>query len=131
MSELDHSVVSLRFSEINLDPKIIGELLGFIQSETTVSTIKRLTDGRVVWSIRYTGEEMIPLEKKIEALLTNFTTDIRTWNHITDITKADIFCGLFLDGWNQGFTLTPRTMKILSGRNLEIGFDIFSPTDDS
>jgi hypothetical protein len=68
----------------------------------------------------------LPLEKKVEALLGEFTKEINTWKRATEYIKADIFCGLFLDEWNQGFSLTPLLMKELSDRNLEIGFDVYS-----
>jgi hypothetical protein len=129
MAELDHTIVSIRFSGKNLDSKIIGESLGFIESETTESTIKRLKSGHVIWSIRLVNNETLPLEKKIEVLLAEFTKETYIWKHATENIKADIFCGLFLDGWNRGFNLSSNLMKEISDRNLEIGFDIYSPTD--
>jgi hypothetical protein len=129
MAELDHTIVHIRFSGVNLDPKKVGELLGFIKSKSTRSTVKRLKSGRVVWSIELESNENLPLEKKIEALLAEFTNEISVWKQVTENIRADIFCGLFLDEWNCGFELTTRLMKELSDRNLKIGFDIYSPTD--
>jgi hypothetical protein len=126
MAELDNTRVSIRFSGKDLDPKKLGEFLGFIESESTESTVKRLKSGRVLWSIRLQTNETLPLEKKVEALLGEFTKEINTWKRATKYIKADIFCGLFLDEWNQGFSLTPLLMKELSDRNLEIGFDVYS-----
>jgi hypothetical protein len=129
MAELGNTMVSIRFSGKDLDPKKLGALLGFIESESTEMTVKRLKSGRVVWSIRLQNKEFLPLEKKIEALLGEFTKEINTWKRATEYIKADIFCGLFLDEWNKGFSLTPPLTKELSDRNLEIGFDVYSPTD--
>jgi hypothetical protein len=42
---------------------------------------------------------------------------------------ADVFCGLFLDNWSEGFALSPTTLRKISERNLEISFDVYSPTD--
>jgi hypothetical protein len=36
---------------------------------------------------------------------------------------------LFIDNWNEGFALSPTTLRKISERNLEIDFDIYSPTD--
>jgi len=127
MSLIDKTVVSIRFYGKDLDPKRIGELLGFTESESFETIIKRLKNGRVVWTIRLENDE--PLEKKIETLLAHFTDDIKQWNLAAEIAKANIFCGLFLDGWNQGFDLIPKIMKELSERNLEIGFDIYAPIE--
>ena len=129
MAELNNTVVSIRFSGKDLDPKKLGEMLGFTRSDTTPSTLKSLKSGIVVWSIQFETNETLSLEKKIEALLEKFTSEIPVWLCATKNVKADIFCGLFLDEWNQGFNLTPSLLKKLSDRNLEIGFDIYSPTD--
>jgi hypothetical protein len=129
MTELDRTIVSIRFSGQDLDPKKLGEVLGFIESETIESTIKRLKSRVVVWSIKFKNNETLPLEEKIEALLTRFTNEINVWKHATKDVKADIFCGLFLDGWNEGFSLSSNILKEISDRNIRIGFDIYSPTD--
>jgi hypothetical protein len=129
MSELDNSVVSIRFIGENLDSKLISEQLGYVESTLTETRIKKLKNGIIVWRIRLAGKEKIPLETKVMMLLGEFSKDINAWKQITERIKADIFCGLFLEDWNQGFGLTPTLMKEISDRNLEIGFDIYSPPD--
>jgi hypothetical protein len=129
MAELDRTIVSIRFSGQGLDPKELGEMLGFIEAETTKSTIKRLNSGNVIWSIRFEAKDTSSLEEKIEALLAIFTKEIYAWIHATENVKAEIFCGLFLDSWNQGFSLTPNLIREIADRNLEIGFDIYPPTN--
>lgn len=126
MSKIDKTVVSIRFFGKDLDPKSIGELLCFTESEQFEINVKNRKNGWVVWSIRIENDE--PLEKQIEALFAQFTNEIKLWELAEENAKADIFCGLFLDGWNQGFDLTPKIMKELSERNLEISFDIYAPT---
>jgi len=129
MAELDHTAVSIRFAGKNLDPNSLGERLRFIDSEITKSTIMTLKSGVVAWSVKFAYLDTMSLDKKIEALLTKFTKDMSAWNLGTENLKADIFYGLFLDEWNQGFSLPAKLMKELSDRNLEIGFDVYSPTD--
>jgi hypothetical protein len=129
--ELDHTMVSIRFIGKDLDPERQGELLGFTETERTRSTIKRRKGGVVVWSIAYEDNEAASLEKEIAALLALFTKDKKAWAQATENVKADIFCGLFLDEWNQGFGLPARLLKELADRNLEIGFDVYSPSDES
>jgi hypothetical protein len=129
MAELDHTIVSIRFSGKDLDIQKIGELLGYIKSESTRSTLKKVKDGLVVWSIQLENDETICLEMKIGTLLAKFSHEINKWKLETYNIKADIFCGLFLDGWDQGFSLSSNLMKEISDRNLEIGFDIYSAID--
>jgi hypothetical protein len=129
MAELDHTIVSIRFVGQDLDPKRLGEMLGFTEPGTTKSIIKRLKNGTVVWSISFENNDAFTVEEKINVILARFTKNISAWAQATTNAKAEIFCGVFLDQWNQGFSLTPYLMKELSNRNLEIGFDIYSPID--
>lgn len=110
-----------------MDPMQVGELLRFKESEPTRSTVKRLKSGRVIWSIELETNENLSLEKKIEALLAEFTNDVSVWTQAMENIRADIFCGLFLDEWNQGFELTSKLLKELADRNVKIGFDIYAP----
>jgi hypothetical protein len=129
MAELDHTIVSIRFSGKDLDIQKISELLGYMESESTRSTFKKVKGGDVVWSIQLKNDDTLDLEKKIVTLLAKFTPEINKWKLETYNIKADIFCGLFLDGWNQGFSLSSILMKEISDRDLKIGFDIYSATD--
>lgn len=129
MTELNNDIVSIRFSGIDVDPIKLSELLGFIESESTKSTIKRSKKGVILWSIMLQNNESLSIEKKIEALLGEFTKDLNVWKNVTDSINKDVFCGLFLNQWNQGFSLSPSLMKELSDRNLEISFDVYSTTD--
>ncbi|MFZ6028554.1 MAG: DUF4279 domain-containing protein [Chloroflexota bacterium] len=82
-----------------------------------------------LWHISYGDIDAVPLEKKIDGLLSKLADDLQTWREITNQYKADIFCGLFLDNLNEGFELSPALMKRISDRNLKIGFDIYASTD--
>ena len=77
-----------------------------------------------------TGESApIDIVEQISHLLSQATSDLHVWKHITTHYQADIFCGLFLDGWNRGFTLPPDLLRKLGERDLAIGFDIYAPVD--
>jgi hypothetical protein len=129
MAELEHTTVSIRFAGKDLDPVRLSELLRFTRTVTTQSIVRSRKNGTVIWSISYEGNEKLSVVEKIEALLAMFTKEKSAWAQARENVKADIFCGLFLDGWNQGFGLTPELMREISDRNLEIGFDVYAPTD--
>ena len=82
-----------------------------------------------VWSVGYHESDANDLEKKIKTLLGWFTNDITVWKEISEKFRGDFFCGLFLDGWNEGFDLSNELLKELYERNLSISFDIYSPTN--
>jgi hypothetical protein len=44
--------------------------------------------------------------------------------------EVDVFCGIFVDGWNRGFNLSPALMKKLAERYLELDVDIYCNGSD-
>lgn len=82
------------------------------------------------WLLDYGDSDHVLIEKKIEILLGKLTDNLGSWQVVTkDLDLADVCCGLFIDNWNEGFMLSPITLRKISERNLEIGFDVYSPTD--
>jgi hypothetical protein len=136
MPNISRSTVSIRFRGSELDPQRITQLLGCVPTSAAKKgekIIKKNGKTRIVtegfWHLYYGESDAVDIEEKIELLLGKLTDDLHAWQEITKSYKADMFFGLFLDGWNEGFDLSPGTMKKLSDRNLMIGFDIYSPTD--
>jgi hypothetical protein len=136
MSELSRSTVSLRIFGIDLNPEYITQLLGCepTEAERKGDTISQ-RGGKIhiartgSWRLSYGNSDSVRLEIKIEGLLNKLTNDMQIWEQITRDYKVDIFCGLFLDGWNEGYEISPSLMKKMGDRNLKIGFDIYGPTD--
>ena len=82
------------------------------------------------WLLDYGESDEIIIEEKIEILFGKLTDNLVSWQEITkNLDMAEIFCGLFVDNWNEGFTLSKSTLRKISERNLEISFDVYSPTD--
>ncbi|MCB9134366.1 MAG: DUF4279 domain-containing protein [Anaerolineales bacterium] len=136
MSDITRSTVSIRFRGYDLDPLNLSTLLGCSPSSAAKRSEELINsngDIRVVkkgfWHLSYGDSDAIEIEEKIHLLLGKLTDDLNVWQMITQSVKADLFFELFLDGWNEGFELSPATLKKLSDRNLKIGFDIYSPTD--
>jgi len=130
MSDVDRSTASLRFIGEDLDPNELSKRLEFLPSEETAYPIIKTKKGNItVWSVSCCESDLNELGKKIETLLSWFTYDITVWKEISGKYRGEIFCGLFLDGWNRGFELSTELLRKLSDRNLLIGFDIYSPTD--
>ena len=128
MALLDHTIISIRFSAKGLDLEKTAELLGFTKSDATVSIIKRLKNGRVIWTVSIDEHVPVSIEEKLTALLGCFTDNFSVWKTTAENVKADVFCGLFQEGFNQGFSLSPSVLKMLADRDLEIGFDVYAPT---
>jgi hypothetical protein len=137
MSEISSSTVTIRLFGAELDPNHVTQLLSGTPSAAAKKGEKIIKpDGRErivkrgFWRLEYGERDEIGLEEKIEILLAKLTNNLESWQDVTrNIEIADIYCGLFIDHWNEGFTLSPSIMRKISDRNLTIGFDIYSPTD--
>ena len=137
MADISRSTVSIRLFGSELNPERITQLLGCEPSsaaKTGEKIIERNGQERIVkkgfWHLTYGESDEVILEEKIELLFGKLTTNLDSWREVTrNLDTADIFCGLFIDNWSEGFTLSQSILKKISDRNLEIGFDIYSPTD--
>lgn len=140
MASVHETKVSLRFFGDDLDPDEITRRLGRDPSTGIRKGEK--------WSVRE-GVEPRPwprtgswrlkaevcqpgdLEGQIWALLQTLNDDPDIWQELTTRFTADLFCGLFMDGWNEGLSLSPKLMMALAARNLSIGFDIYGQGESS
>ncbi|MBX3438989.1 MAG: DUF4279 domain-containing protein [Planctomycetaceae bacterium] len=68
------------------------------------------------------------LDTIVRDLLANLPDDLTIWTSITDRFSVDLFLGVWMRDWNRGFDLKHETLKHLSDRRLEIGFDIYCDT---
>ncbi len=137
MPGIDRSTVSLRFLGKNVEPERYTRLL-HCEPTTAARTGETITTNsgkqRVVktgyWSLEYGDPDTVGLETKIMALLAKLTDDENTWEQLAEGCRADLFCGLYLDGWNRGLSLSPALMREMGKRRLELGLDIYAPVDN-
>ena len=137
MSAISSSTVTIRLFGAKLDPDHVTQLLGCVPSAAAKKGEKIIKpDGRerIVkrgsWRLEYGEKNEVGLEEKIQILLAKLTDNLESWQEVTrNLEIADIYCGLFIDNWNEGLELSPSIMRKIADRNLTIGFDIYSPTD--
>ncbi|HET8707527.1 MAG TPA: DUF4279 domain-containing protein [Pseudomonadales bacterium] len=135
MAHLSRSVASLRVFGDQLIPEEITKLLG---SEPTKSTRK----GDVIpsasharnaktgsWLLKAKSCEPENLNEQVEWILSQLTSDLGVWSALCKEFEVDIFCGLFMEGSNEGFSLSPAIMSALGSRGIEIGFDIYDSAE--
>ena len=138
MGELHKTAASLRFFGDDLDPEEITRRLG---GTPTVGVRKggiwltsrgaEKTAQRGQW--RVTVEQRSPgdLDAQVAELLTPLTADLAVWNDLTHRFKADVFCGLFLNEFNEGLCLSPETLKALGLRGLSLDLDIYGSESET
>ncbi len=80
-----------------------------------------------MWRLSVDEQSPESLEKQLQELFANMTDDLSVWENIEKQYSADLFVGLFMLETNEGLTISSETLKMISDRHLEIGFDIYAP----
>ena len=134
---IDRCKVSLRIFGDDLDPDEISSILLCEPSRKTKKGEIVADDGeghqrispRGSWHLELAGDDDLGLEEQVLKLLACVTADSDVWRRLTLQYKVDLFCGLFVNAgsWNRGFSLSPKVLRELAERNLEIGLDIYAP----
>lgn len=133
---IDRCKVSLRIFGDDLDPDEISRILLCEPSSKTKKGEIVADDGKGnqrisphgSWRLELAENDELGLEEQVLKLLSSVTADSAVWRRLTVQYKVDLFCGVFLNAgsWNRGFSLSPKVLKELAERNLEIGFDIYA-----
>lgn len=129
---VDSFVITLRITG-DFDPDQITSLLQCAPTRTETKGKVIHTPGgprtpkKGVWSLRIesNGCPEGDLENGIKTLLDSVSDDPEVWATLNSTYSIDLFCGLFLDAHNRGFSLSDKVSGMLSARRLEIGFDIY------
>lgn len=134
MGELHKTAASLRFFGDDLDPEELTRRLG---RAPTVGVRKggiwltsrgaEKTAHRGQWRVTVERRSPGDLDGQVAELLSPLSTDLAVWNDLTSRFKADVFCGLFLNEFNEGLSLSLETLKALGLRGLSLDLDIYGP----
>jgi hypothetical protein len=130
---IDRSVASLRIFGSDIDPSEVSEILGCAPTSSgkTGELVQR-ANGKSFpvregyWRLE-SSKGSFEIEELVLSLLNRLTADMNAWSSLTSRFKVDIFCGLFLEAANRGFSLSPAVLKQLSDRGIPIGFDVYAP----
>ena len=131
---VDRSTMSLRIFGDSVDPLEITNLLGHEPTKGRKKGEKWIGEksGREYeakkgsWSISAPQSNGADIDFQVDWILCRLTKDLSIWKKITEEYDVDIFSGLFLEAMNRGISISPNTMKEISSRGIELGFDIYS-----
>jgi Domain of unknown function (DUF4279)/SEC-C motif len=146
MSEVNSSTVALRIIGDDLVPEEITAMLGASPNYAVtkgqmgkhivgpkVGDVRMAKSG--MWTLDASDREPEDMNGQVCQILSQMTGDIAVWQNIVKRYRAELFCGLFLNGTYGGLTLSPQTLATLGERGIEIGLCIYaeepeiSPTD--
>lgn len=138
MPTIGRSVASLRIMGDDLAPGEISDLLGCAatKSQTKDQVFRSGASGREriarfgMWMLEVTELSPSDPDAQVAELLSKLSPDLGVWNKITGRYRADVFFGMFMAEWNEGFSLSPDTCIALGSRGIEVGFDIYGPDEE-
>ena len=129
MTIVSSTRVSLRFGGPDLDPDEISGLLGG-EPDYRHTRGEPMPKGRGLWregmwSRQVAVAEPGGLDAQITALLEGLSPDLSVWEALGQRYDANVFVGLFLTDSNEGVSLDPSTLQLLSERRLRLDLDIY------
>ncbi len=138
MAQLQHSAVRLRITVVDLVPAEVTALLGASPTSATMKgdkiVGKKTQQARIaktgMWQLRAGDCKPEDLDGQIREILSQVTGDLSLWQSITKKYHADLFCGLFMRGGNEGLTISAKSLASLGARGIEMDLDIYAGDDD-
>jgi hypothetical protein len=127
------SVATLRIRGDDLVPAEVSNLLRcapttsqtrgevIVGGKTGIERIARTG----MWSLHSADQEPENLDGQIEEILAKVTADIETWQGLARRHRADLFCGLFMEGGNEGLVISPASLVALGERGIELSLDVY------
>jgi hypothetical protein len=67
---------------------------------------------------------------QVRWLLSQVESSPDVWKSLVQQFDIDIFCGLFMQGSNDGMSLAPDVMALLGERGIHLALDIYAASDD-
>jgi hypothetical protein len=132
---VDRFTITLRICGEGLDPEHVSTLLCCAATQTERKGVPISGPGgstrvpkRGRWFLTIESkacDESDDVEDAIRMLLARLPPDPELWASLTSAYAVDVFCGLFLASTNRGFSISPEVSKLLSDRQVGIGFDVY------
>ena len=138
MSEVQETVVTLRFQGDNLIPQELTERLGAMPTKAVAKGASwLLANGREKiartgqWHLRLEapspGEE---LAEQVGRLFDQLTKDDETWRDLSERFEGNLFVGMFLGRSNDSIAIGPTALASIAAKGLELQLDIYGASDD-
>jgi hypothetical protein len=137
MAQIHHSAACLRIFGDDLIPEEITQTLRCTPTiaQRTGEVIRyRSGRERVVkcgnWRLKAERAEPEDVNAQVRWLLSQVESDLNVWKSLVEKFDVDVFCGLFMQGSNDGMSLSPDVMALLGERGIHLALDIYSASDD-
>lgn len=125
--------VTLRVHGPELDPDEVTKLLRIAPRESwrrgEKPTPRSAPAKFGMWRIDVDEQDPPHFEGVALKLLEKLTPDLTVWHQLAERYEIDLSCGLWLDGWNDMFSIEDKLVQALADRRLAIVFDIYECED--
>lgn len=126
----DEATVSLALYGDELDPDEITAVLGC--SPTTAHRRgDRKREGSVpfrigAWILQEQGKPPVSVDDLLEKLLSRLPTDKAVWQHLAGRHQLQLRFGIFIEGWNRGFSISGNFMQRFADMGISMEFDLYA-----
>jgi hypothetical protein len=132
MPELKKSSMTLRIMGDDLVPEEITNLLGaaptFAHFKGETIVIRKTEKTRIAnfgtWQIRAADREPGNLNAQIGEILSKTSVDLAVWQSIAKRFQVSLFCTLYMEGGDEGLTISPQSLAALGARNIGMGLNM-------
>ncbi len=139
MPRLERAVAALRICGDDLIPDEISQMLGAspTRAHRKDEAIPSKTSGRTRiakfggWALHATQTAPEDLDAQVAEILGRLNPDLSVWRGLSTRFHIDLFCGWFMDGWNEGVEISPATLLALGERGILLGIDLYGPDRES
>ncbi|SNZ19373.1 DUF4279 domain-containing protein [Cohaesibacter gelatinilyticus] len=132
MGEIYKTAASLRIMGDELDPEKITELIGKAPSSVrkkgapfNTPNGKQLIARTGSWSISAETKSPGDIDSQVTEILEGTTSNMAVWLELSKKFKVEIFGGFFLGDYNEGLTISSKTMLLLGERGIQLDMDIY------
>jgi hypothetical protein len=137
MPQIAKSVATLRVFGDDLIPESVSAILGAIPTDSyRKGDVKLLRSGKELiyktgmWRRGVPDREPEDLDGQVRELLAGLTSDLTAWRDLSERNKNDLFCSLFMEDSNEGFSLSVSTLSALAERGIELDLDVYAPSKE-
>lgn len=138
MGNLRNTKASLQIIGDDLNPNEITRLLCCTPTDSQSKGDERVGKrsghthiaGFGSWSLKAPEQQPGDLDAQINWLMAAVTNDLDTWQSIAARYRIRLFCGLFMDQWNDGESISAASLLALGARHIQMDLDIYGAADE-
>ena len=138
MACISRSAATFRIIGDDLVPDEITRLLGasatHAQKKGDKIVGKKTGNVRIarfgMWRLQASNCEPEDLDGQIRFIFDQLTDDPAVWKSFASRYKMDLFCGIFMERFNEGMELSPDSLLVLGSRGIKMALDVYGPISD-